>query len=124
MLYVGNGRSELLVALLKTPLRVFSLRGIMPPEASLVSPHGRGLSCCPGPGSFAAGHSGSRRNSSLVQASAERASRSAARTSAAWPSGVTFVQTTAIRPSGSTRKLFRATPQYVLPYFSFCTQLP
>ena len=39
------------------------------------------------------------------------ASSSAASTSAAWPSGFTFGQVRAIRPSGSTRKVVRAVPQ-------------
>ena len=42
-------------------------------------------------------------------------SSSSASTSAAWPSGLTFGQVLAIRPSGSTRNVVRAVPQYDLP---------
>ena len=93
----------------------------MPPEASLVSPHGRGLSLCPGLYTAAAGEgegragpktaSGGRDAPGTVQAGVERASRRAARTSIAWSSGLTFGQTRSIRLSGPTRKLDRRMPQ-------------
>ena len=49
------------------------------------------------------------RGGSIAHPAARRPS-STARTSAACPSGLTFGQTWAIRPSGSTRKVRRATP--------------
>ena len=95
----------------------------MPPEASLVPPHGRGLSLCPGLYTAAAGEvegragpakgraSGGRDARRHFQAGFELASRKAARTSTACPSGLTLGQTRSTRPSGPTRKLDRRMPQ-------------
>ncbi len=51
-------------------------------------------------------------------------SRTAARTSAAWPGAETFRQTRAIRPFSSIRKVERSTPIYFLPYMLFSIQTP
>ena len=69
-------------------------------EASLVSPHERSLIVL-------------RATAGVARqcAAAAWSSSRAARTSAAWPSGLTFGQARAIRPSGSTRNVVRAVPQ-------------
>ena len=93
------------------------MRVMMPAEASLVSPHGRSLSACPGLGTVGPLPATDRCGwtAGMVRAKGQtrvaRASRSAARTSVAWSSGLTFGQTWAMRPSGPTRKLVRTMPQ-------------
>ena len=79
----------------RTPLRGTNPRATLRAEASLVSPHERSLVI---PRVARARHPAALRSSS------------AASTSAAWPSGLTFGQTRAIRPSGSTRNVVRAVP--------------
>ena len=87
----GGGRSRHeatpgTLARARNVLRAFGHAGTLPAEASLVSPHGRSLF---------------RRDPRVdAHRTAARSVSSLAVTSAAWPSGLTFGQTQAIRPAG------------------------